>query len=111
MNIVLQLLLIEILICFIVDLSGFTETLKKGVKRLFKIKDITNIELKPFTCSLCMTWWSGLIWLVCTGNIHIWTIAVLGVMSFLAKNLTGLLRWLSDMLIKVENLLYKLIEK
>ena len=52
----LDLLYITILTVFVVDLSGFRATFLRLASLLFR-RPLT--ELKPFTCSLCVTWWAG----------------------------------------------------
>lgn len=39
-----------------------------------KLKWVDNI--KPFTCSLCMSFWCGIIYLLCTGNFTIPYLAI-----------------------------------
>lgn len=61
----MNLLLIAICVVMIVDISGFIDSVKIGLKRWLGIKG--GVTLKPFDCSLCMTHWTGLIYLLFTG--------------------------------------------
>ena len=61
----MNLLLIAICVVMIVDISGFIDSVKIGLKRWLGIKG--GVNLKPFDCSLCMTHWTGLIYLLFTG--------------------------------------------
>lgn len=72
MNIYIQLLLVAFIVIFIVDLSGFTDTLLDIVS---KVKGHRVESLRPFTCSLCMTWWCCLIWSLCSGHFTLSVIA------------------------------------
>lgn len=57
---ILELLLITTIICFIIDISGIIESIEwwfsKWLNRQCKIP-------KPFSCSLCMTFWIGLFYM------------------------------------------------
>ena len=68
--VLINLLLISAIVVFIVDISGAVDSLKSGLKRILTkgvMKD-SDYSLKPIDCSLCMTFWSGIIYLLCTGN-------------------------------------------
>ena len=64
----IDLLFIAIIITFIIDLSGFIDSIKPIIwKILFpKIKYNPNWRIKPFDCSLCSTFWIGIIYLLFT---------------------------------------------
>ena len=60
------LILINIIVVFLIDQSGFINEFKTWLKKLLtkgKMKD-SNYSLKPFDCSLCMTFWVSLIYLL-----------------------------------------------
>lgn len=57
---ILDLFLITIIICFIIDISGIEDTIEWWLSKWLKV----NCKIpKPFSCSLCMTFWMGLIWI------------------------------------------------
>lgn len=57
---ILDLFLITIIICFIIDISGIIETIEWWLSKWLKV----NCKIpKPFSCSLCTTFWIGLIWI------------------------------------------------
>lgn len=57
---ILDLFLITIIICFIIDISGIIESIEWWLSKWLKV----NCKIpKPFSCSLCMTFWVGLIWI------------------------------------------------
>lgn len=82
MKIYLDLLLIAAITIFIVDLSGFTESWKSAMKRILKAKDLKPI--RPFDCSLCMTWWVCIIFSICTGTFSLPVLAYIAALSFLS---------------------------
>lgn len=56
---ILDLFLITIIICFIIDISGIIETIEWWLSKWLKVPCKVP---RPFSCSLCMTFWVGLIW-------------------------------------------------
>jgi hypothetical protein len=57
---ILDLFLITIIICFIIDISGIIESIEWWLSKWLKVP--CKIP-KPFSCSLCMTFWIGLIYI------------------------------------------------
>lgn len=76
-----DLLLLTLIVVYIVDLSGFTESWK-GL--LWKVWKLNTKDMKPFDCSLCMTWWVGLIYLLIVGKFTMGYIAAVAALSFLS---------------------------
>ena len=63
---ILNLLLINLILSYIIDVSGAVDSIKSFLKRILtkgKMSD-PNYSLKPFDCSLCMTFWVSLIYLL-----------------------------------------------
>lgn len=57
MTILVQLAIAAIVV-FIIDLSGAPEHLfKPVVRKILKLKPNANINIGPFECSMCMTFW------------------------------------------------------
>lgn len=75
----LDLLYITILTVFVVDLSGFRATFLRLASLLFR-RPLT--ELKPFTCSLCVTWWAGFAYLLATDLFTWGNLAYVAALSF-----------------------------
>ena len=82
MKIYIDLLLIAAITIFIVDLSGFTEAWRSALTRLIKAKVLKPI--RPFDCSLCMTWWVCIIFSICTGTFSLPVLAYIALLSFLS---------------------------
>lgn len=57
---ILELLLITTIICFIIDISGIIESMEWWLSKWLKVP--CKIP-KPFSCSLCMSFWIGIIWI------------------------------------------------
>lgn len=115
MNVIFDLILISVIICFIVDVSGFFNFVKKFVASRLegKYKNIKADDIKiPFvTCSLCSIWWCGLIYLLLVGKFTIPYIAFVAFLSLISSNLSGLLLCIKDYLAAFEMWLQKQIEE
>lgn len=122
---IINLFLITAIICYIVDLSGFIDTIKitilkyifaykdKQTGTLYNIKnpDPSSLTIKPFDCSLCMTWWTNLIYLLCSGNLTLFNIFIVIILSLLASEISELLRLVKDFIITVEQIVKNYIQQ
>lgn len=108
----LSLLLLSAIICFIIDISGIIDTLKHFLwKKYIKTGDYHNLSLKPLDCSLCMTWWSTLIYIIITGHFTLPYIGFCALLSLLSGNISDILRYIKDLITYITNLLYRLIDQ
>lgn len=109
----LNLIIVAVIVCFIVDLSGIVASIKWGIwKHLFKkVGTPDSIALKPFECSLCMVFWTDLLYLILSGGFSLPLLLEICLLSFLSKNISGGLRLVQDILIGLEDMLYKHIQK
>ena len=78
----IELLFVAAITIYIVDLSGFTESWRSALTRMLKAKDLKPI--RPFDCSLCMTWWVCIIYSICTGSLSLPVLAYIALLSFLS---------------------------
>ena len=106
MKTIIDLILVALVTIYIVDLSGFTETLLKVISA-YKGRKIT--ELKPFSCSLCMVWWVCLIYAAIVGNLTIPVVALIALLSLLSVPFGQLLILIRDAFLKVVNKLMDLL--
>ena len=115
LTIIINILLLAIIIVFIVDLSGSIEHLVKPiVKHLLHIPPQKDITLPLIECSLCCTWWVGLIY-VCwvsiansfTFNQFLILVSVLSVVSFLTPVIKDMLVLIKDLIIRFIEVFYK----
>lgn len=63
MEVILNLIIIGIFWVFCIDYAGFVEEFGRYLSVFSRSKAPKKIP-KPFSCSLCMTWWTGLIYLL-----------------------------------------------
>ena len=106
MNTVLDLLLIAVIVCYIIDLSGVIQSMEEGLSRLLKYR--VSIP-RPFSCSLCSVWWTGLIYLIVVHKFCLWYIALVALISFFSNTISGLIRWVNEFVIWIIGWLYKII--
>ena len=106
MSVLLDVIFIQIIVCFIIDLSGVIQSMEDGLSKLLKFKCVIP---KPFSCSLCSGWWINLIYLIITHHFTLPYVVFVALVSFFSKNISGILRWIQELLVKIEDLLYKII--
>lgn len=68
-----------------------------------KGKSKKPFELKPFSCSTCMGWWTNLIYMIFSNNTTILNIAYIAGLAFLTPVIYELFLRLYDLLIKLIN--------
>ena len=102
---IIDLILIQLIIVFIIDLSGAVESFKLFISKILTKGKIqtTNFDLKPFTCSLCMTWWTGLIYLLICHSFTIPYIALVALLSYLTPLSSSILLLIKDLAIFLVN--------
>jgi hypothetical protein len=92
---ILDLFILTAIIVFVVDVSGIIESaewwLSKWISKPCKIP-------KPFSCSLCMTFWLGLIWILIYGFTlpHLLTVCVFAALSEQVYNMFMIIKHLID---------------
>lgn len=113
---IINLLLIAVIVVFVVDESGFTWTLKTWLSKLLNkmqgknIYTKDNIDIRPFECSLCMTFWCGTLYLIVSGSLTLMAFACVCIMAYLSrtfKDVFDLLQFAADALL---NKIYKLLK-
>lgn len=65
----LELLALAFIVVYIVDETGIVNSFKAFIKRWLNTK--SDITLKPLDCSLCMTHWVCLVYVLIFGNLDI----------------------------------------
>ena len=109
----LKLFVITCIIVFIIDISGFVDEIVKRIyDKYIKVGDYHTLlpKLKPFTCSLCSTFWIGLIYLLITSQFNIIMIGYVCLLAFLTPIIGDIFIMVKDALNKIINLIYKLID-
>ena len=103
----IELLLITLIIVFVIDISGAIEHLVYPlVKRLLKIPKTSRIEIPLISCSLCMTFWSGLIYIIGMGEFTLLNLFFVCVCAFLTTHIKDLFILVRDVLTLIQNKIY-----
>ena len=100
----INLLIIQLIIVFVIDISGFID---EGIEpALAKILKQKKVKLKkPFSCSLCMTTWIGLIYILIYGSFTIPMIGYVFLLAFLTPIAYNFLLMVREALTKITNLI------
>lgn len=84
----INILMITFICVYIIDLSGIIDELEDMIGKWLKCK----IKIpKPFSCSLCSSWWLGLLYIIIMGKFTILNIAFVAFLSFLTPNIYNVL--------------------
>lgn len=104
----INIICLALVVIYIVDISGIVDSLKWTLGRWL---NITVGRLKPIDCSLCMTWWVGLIYIIAAGEFSIYTLLCVAMVSALSaqigQGITLLREALSAGINAIENRLWK----
>ena len=114
MSIFINLFLLTIIVCFVIDVSGIVNSIKRlYLKKVFKLKipDISSLVWKPFDCSLCMTWWTGIVYLLIAGQFTLANLAFVTILAALASEISEMIRLAKDIIAKIESLIQKLLQQ
>lgn len=108
MQTLLNIFLLGVIIVFIADLSGAVDNLIKPlIKRILGIPSQKDITIKPFDCSLCLTFWSGVIYILVTGRFTLLYLAYVCIISFLTPVIKDILILVKDISHFVNDVIYK----
>lgn len=110
--ILINVFLITAIVCFIVDISGFVDSVKSGMWRLIMGKDreFQDFRLPPIDCSLCCSFWSGLIYILCIGQFNIPMIGFVCLMALLSGVISKLMNLVVILLEVAEDKILSKIE-
>lgn len=107
--VLIKLILLAYIVVMIVDVSGSIDSLKSGLKWIFtkgKMKG-SDYRLKPIDCSLCMTFWVGVIYLLIHGIFTIKYITFVLLLACFAEVIKDTILLGRDIAITIINWIYK----
>ena len=92
----INIIAIAILCCFVIN-SGAVDSLKRALWRWLKgSAPYREYSLKPFDCELCLTWWSGLLYIIVTGNLSIPSVLYVALVAWCTPIIVEVLQLLVD---------------
>lgn len=98
----LNIFIITLIIVFVLDLTDFWQNVSKGISYIItKGKVVKPFELKPFSCSLCMTLWTNLIYVLIAGAFSIPMMGYILLMSYLTPIFADGMRLIRDFIVKL----------
>ena len=98
----LNILLIAFIAVFIIDISGVVDHITAAIAGwLTKGAVKKPFQLKPFTCSLCMTFWTSIIYVICIGEWSAIITAYICLIAFLTPRIADLMRVVDALLAKL----------
>lgn len=103
----LNIWLLSVIIVFIIDLSGIVESIDNMLSRWMGYKCRLP---KPFSCSLCMTFWSGLIYIIINNKFSIPMVAYVSMVSLLTTVTESVLILLKELMIKLLEYVQRVIQ-
>ena len=104
-------LLITICWVIIIDQLNFWEDFTSSVKSLLTKGKFRNpINIKPFNCSTCMSFWTNLIYIIIMGKFSIFMIGYILLLSWSAPLINSIFTLLKNIFIKLTNTLANLFD-
>ena len=98
----IDILLIAVIVVVIIDISGFIDSLKSGLKRLLTNGRMSAYySLKPFDCSLCMTFWTGFAYMIITHKVTLFMTAYLLIISIMTPVIKDVIILIRETFIKI----------
>lgn len=93
-----DILILSLVVIFIVDVSGFTQSWHDALQRW--IGRPIREDIKPFSCSLCMTWWTGLAYALISGNFNIPTVGYIALLAYLSFPISQFMIFIRELLLR-----------
>lgn len=103
-----DLLMIATMWVVIIDTTDFYDRVTGGIRAaLTGGKFRKPFYVKPFCCSLCMTWWSGVVYLLLTHSVSLLALGYVLGLAFFTPTIKDLCLLVRDLLAKAVNEIYR----
>ena len=111
MEVIINILLIATICVIVTDCTDFIDSIKHCIwKFAFKnTKPYRDFPFKPFSCSLCMTWWLSLIYLIISHHITLPYITFSLFAAYMTPVINTSLIFVKELFATIFNLLFKLL--
>lgn len=97
----MEVLIIAAIVVFIVDLSGVVQSISELLWKVTKLPYKGWILPKPFSCSLCLTFWFGLLYLLIAGKFTLTGVLLVCLASWFTPVISTILISVRDLFIKL----------
>lgn len=106
----INILLIGLILVFVLDVSGFYQEITSIVSGWMTNGKIKKpIMVKPFCCSLCMTFWTSLVYVIVLNQFSVPMLAYICLISYLTPVFNDIMvlvrELLKTLIIKINNIL------
>ena len=105
MGVLVELLLIQVLVTLLIDVTGAIEDMLTPL-----VKKLTGAKVgtigKPFNCSTCMTFWTGLLYIVITGNFTLVNLTFLVLLACTTDITLTLFHLVKDFITRMADAIY-----
>ena len=108
MRYLIDIVLLAAIIVFIVDLSGFTQTWKGWLAKWLGVP-VGNVP--PLDCSLCLTFWAGVVYLLATGSLTLPALAFLCMTAYCTTLMAETLTAIRELIAALVRFIWRLIDK
>ena len=98
-TIIFNAFLLSVIIVFIVDVSGVIDEMETALAKWLKVKSV-HIP-KPWSCSLCLSFWGGLITLFVMGGFNLLNFSIVCMISMLTPVTYNILILLRESLLRI----------
>lgn len=98
MNVIIDLILIQIIVVILIDISGIVQSIEGLIARMLSLKKVSIYMLE---CSFCMNHHTAVIYLLLTGALSLKNYCFVLILSFLTSVTKDLLWGVRDRLIKL----------
>ena len=98
MNVIIDLILIQIIVVILIDISGIVQSIEGLIARMLSLKKVSIYMLE---CSFCMNHHAAFIYLLLTGALSLKNYCFVLILSFLTSVTKDLLWCVRDRLIKL----------
>ena len=102
----LNCLLITICWVIVLDQLHFVDDFTSTIKSILTKGKFRNpIQIKPFNCSVCMSFWTNLIYILIVGKFSIFMIGYILLLSWSTPMISSVLTLLKNIFLKIINTL------
>lgn len=103
-----DLLMIATMWVVIIDTTDFYDRVTGGIRAALTGGKLRKpFYVKPFCCSLCMTWWSGVVYLLLTHSVSLLALGYVLGLAFFTPTIKDLCLLVRDLLAKAVNEIYR----
>ena len=98
MNLIIDLILIQVIVVILIDISGIVQSVESLIARALKLK---SVSIHLIECSFCINHHTAVIYLLLTGSLSLESYCFVLILCFLTSVTKDLLWGIRDRLVKL----------